>query len=290
MQTVVHVTHEAIQKIGGIGAVLHGLLTSRVYLDQVPRNILVGPFWPTDEAGEQRLGPQGEVLYSSLDSLYRSPLAARFRAIEQTYDVGIVYGRRKFVDKTTGVISVPEILLVDCSRFDAAKIGEFKFQLWEKFGIDSSKFENIWDYEQYVRLARPAIAALHALGATSSVAEPCVILSHEYMGMPTALAAVLEGDRGNFRTIFYAHECATMRRIVEGHPGHDTMFYNVLRSAMAEGHFVEDVFGDQSDFYKHAMLKTTRFFDEIFAVGDFVQREFQFLGPRSEERRVGKEW
>src|SRR3954451_15991208 len=86
MQTVVHVTHEAIQKIGGIGAVLQGLLTSRVYLAQVPRNILVGPYWPTEESGEMRLGPQGEVLYSSLDSLYRSPLAARFREIEQTYD------------------------------------------------------------------------------------------------------------------------------------------------------------------------------------------------------------
>ena len=48
MQTAVHVTHEAIQKIGGIGAVLHGLLTSKVYLEQVPRNILVGPFWPGD--------------------------------------------------------------------------------------------------------------------------------------------------------------------------------------------------------------------------------------------------
>ena len=43
MQTVVHVTHEAIQKIGGIGAVLHGLLTSKVYLTQATRNILVGP-------------------------------------------------------------------------------------------------------------------------------------------------------------------------------------------------------------------------------------------------------
>src|SRR5438105_5131342 len=149
MQTVVHVTHEAIQKIGGIGAVLHGLLTSRVYLDQVNRNILVGPFWPADERGEQRLGPQGEVLYSSLDSLYRSPLAARFREIEQTFDVGIVYGRRKFTDKETGVTSVPEILLIDVSRFDEKKIAEFKFKLWKSFGIESSKYENIWDYEQY---------------------------------------------------------------------------------------------------------------------------------------------
>src|SRR3954469_21806052 len=241
MQTVVHVTHEAIQKIGGICAVFQGLLTSPVYLKSINRNILVGPFWPGEGHGEQRLGPNGEVLYSSLDSLYRSPLAARFREIEQTYDVGIVYGRRKFVDKETGVISVPEILLIDVSRFDPKKIGEFKFVLWEKFGIESSKYENIWDFEQYMRLAQPTIAALHALGATTSATEPCVILSHEYMGMPTVLAAVLEGDKGNFRSIFYAHECATMRRIVEGHPGHDTMFYNVMRIAITQGHYVEDV-------------------------------------------------
>ena len=94
-----------------------------------------------------------------------------------------------------------------------------------------------------MRLAQPAIAALHALGA-SGTSEPCVILAHEYMGMPTALAAILEADHANFRTIFYAHEVATMRRIVEGHPGHDTMFYNVMRTAMAQGHYVEDVFGE----------------------------------------------
>jgi hypothetical protein len=278
MQTVVHVTHEAIQKIGGIGAVLHGLLTSRVYLEKATRNILVGPFWPSDDRGEGRLGPQGEVLYSSLDSLYRSPLAARFREIEQTYGVGIVYGRRKYVDKETGVTSVPEVLLIDVSRYEASKIGEFKYELWKQFGIESSRYDSIWDYEQWVRLAKPAIAALHALGAASSV-EPCVVLSHEYMGMPTVLAAILEGDRGNFRTVFYAHECATMRRIVEGHPGHDTMFYNVMRAAMAQGHYVEDVFGDQSGYYKHALVKAARFCDNIFAVGDYTLKEMRFLGP-----------
>ncbi|HEY1629475.1 MAG TPA: hypothetical protein VGF52_06430 [Tepidisphaeraceae bacterium] len=278
MQTVVHVTHEAIQKIGGIGAVLQGLLTSRIYLDKMQRNILVGPFWPGEETGDRRLGPQGEVLYSSLDNLYRSPLAERFREIEQKYDVGIVYGRRKFTDKETGVTSVPEVLLIDVSRFDANQIGIFKFELWKAFGIDSSKYENIWDYEQYMRLAKPALAALHALGAAASAAQPCVILSHEYMGMPTALAAVLEGERSNFRTVFYAHEVATMRRIVEGHPGHDTMFYNVLRSAMAAGHFVEDVFGDQSGYYKHSLIKCARYCDSIFAVGDYTLKEARFLG------------
>src|SRR5437764_5568750 len=145
MQTVVHVTHEAIQKIGGIGAVLHGLLTSRVYLEKATRNILVGPFWPSDERGERRLGPQGEVLYSSLDHLYRSPLASRFREIEEEYDVGIVYGRRKYIDKETAVTSVPEVLLIDVSRADPEKAGAFKFELWKTFGIESGKYENNYD-------------------------------------------------------------------------------------------------------------------------------------------------
>src|SRR5215469_5774349 len=277
MQTVVHVTHEAIHKIGGIGAVLQGLLTSRVYLDNVQRNILVGPFWPADEKGEHRLGPQGEVLYSSFDGLYRSPLASRFREIEQAFDVGIVYGRRRFTDKESGVTSTPEVILIDLSHYDTKKLGVFKFELWKTFGIDSSKYDNIWDFEQYVRLAQPAIAALHALGATSSI-EPCVILSHEYMGMPTALAAIMEGERSNFRTIFYAHEVAPMRRIVEGHPGHDTMFYNVMSSAMAQGHYLEDVFGDQNGFYKHSLVKAAKFCDSIFAVGDYTLKEIRFLG------------
>src|SRR5258706_688959 len=182
MQTVVHVTHEAIHKIGGIGAVLHGLFTSRLYLDEIHRNILVGPFWPTDGNGESRLGSDGEVLYSSLDSLYRSPLAPRFREIEQTYGVGIVYGRRKFIEKATGIISTPEVLLIDVSARDPKKLGVFKYELWKNFALDSAKYDHIWDYELYIRLAQPAIAALHALGATTSV-EPCVILGHEYIGI-----------------------------------------------------------------------------------------------------------
>ncbi len=277
MQTVVHVTHEAIQKVGGIGAVLQGLLTSNVYLKKAKRNILIGPFWPGEERGEQRLGPQGEVLYSSMDSLYRSPLAERFREIEQEFGVGIIYGRRKYADKDTGVTSSPEILLIDVSRYDEAKAAHFKHAMYRAFGIESTKYEHVWDYEQWVRLARPAIASLHALGAASET-EPCVILSHEYMGMPTVLAAILDGQRTSFRTIFYAHECATMRRIVEGHPGHDTMFYNVMRTALAGGHFVEDVFGDQSGYYKHALIKATRFCDNIFCVGDYTLKEMRFLG------------
>ena len=278
MQTVVHVTHEAIQKIGGIGAVLQGLLTSKTYLHHATRNILVGAFWPGEDRGEHRLGPMGEVLYSSLDSLYRSPLAARFREIEQAYGVGIVYGRRKFVEKETGVVCTPEILLIDVARFDAEKIGLFKFRLWEKFAVESSKYDYIWDFEQWMRLAEPAIAALHALGVGNEL-EPAVLLAHEYMGMPTALAAILDGQSSRFRTIFYAHEVAPMRKLVESHPGHDTMFYNVMRAAQAQGHYLEDAFGDQGGFYKTSLVKAARYCDGIFAVGDYTLAEIGFMGP-----------
>ncbi|HZK82355.1 MAG TPA: hypothetical protein VFC46_14840, partial [Humisphaera sp.] len=168
------------------------------------------------------------------------------------------------------------------SQYDAAVLGIFKFDLWKTFGVDSAKYDNNWDYEQWMRLAQPVVACLHALGAASAI-EPCVILAHEYMGMPTALAAIVEGRGANFRTIFYAHEVATMRRIVESSPGQDTMFYNVMKAAAAEGQFVEDVFGDQSGFYKHALVKASRHCDAIFAVGDYTLKEIRFLGAEFAE-------
>jgi len=271
------VTHEAIQKIGGIGAVLHGLLTSRKYLAGTKRNILVGPYWHTGHDGDTRLGTDGEVLYSSFDGINRTPLGVGLRQIENKFGVNIVYGRRKFVDKVSGVTSVPEVLLIDVSRFDEKQIGLLKFRLWEKYGLSSSKYDQIWDFEQWMRLAAPTIECLHVLGAANPV-DPTVILSHEYMGMPTVLAALLDGETSPFRTIFYAHEVATMRRIVEHHSGHDTMFYNAMKLALPKEEYVEDVFGSQDDYYKHALIKLVKYCDEIFGVGDFVLKEFRFMG------------
>jgi hypothetical protein len=57
------------------------------------------------------------------------------------------------------------------------------------------------------------------------------------------------------------------------------MFYNVMRSAISQGHYLEDAFGDQSGFYKYSLVKAARFCDGIFAVGDFVLKEIRFLGP-----------
>jgi hypothetical protein len=69
-----------------------------------------------------------------------------------------------------------------------------------------------------------------------------------------------------------------MRRIVEGAPGHDTMFYNVMRAAMTHGHYVDDTFGDQNWYYKTALVKAAKYCDNVFAVGDYTLKEMEFLG------------
>ena len=79
------------------------------------------------------------------------------------------------------------------------------------------------------------------------------------------------------KAIFYAHEVATVRPIIENHPGHDTMFYNALQHGLDEGKSIRDVFGDQFWFYKHALIDKAHLCDNIFAVGDLVVQEFRFL-------------
>ena len=279
---IVHVTHEATGKIGGIGAVLQGLFTCPSYLQAVPRSILVSPLFATDGPAEDRLGEDSEVLYSSIDGLINPCYSPAFRRIESLYNVGIVYGRRTFVDEQTGVRSTPEVLLIDVRYMDVGRLNEFKRRLFGEFGIQSHLYEHLWEYDQYVRLGPPAIAALKALGAAEG---RTAIISHEFMGMPTVLAALLE-PYCNFRTVFYAHEVATMRRIVEEHPGHDSMFYSVMQQAHQDKLCVSEVFGNQHGYFKHALVAAAKYCDRIYAVGDYVAEELRFLAPEFERKDI----
>ncbi len=280
--TAVHVTHETIGKVGGIGAVLQGFFTSKSYLESIDRSILVGPLFTTEGSLSERLGDDGKVLYSSIDGYFNTEYAPAFREIEQYYNVGIVYGRRLFVDEETGIKSSPEVVLVDVRCIDEGVINEFKRRLFNGFGIQSHLHEHLWEYEQYVRLAPVAIDVLKVIQAAK---DSTVVFSHEFMGMPTALAAILE-PCCNFKTIFYAHEVATMRRIVEEHHGHDTMFYNAMKQARKCGLFVNDVFGDQSTYFKHALVEASKHCDHIYAVGDYVVDELRFLAPQFENASI----
>ncbi len=272
--TFVHVTHEATDKIGGIGAVLEGFFTSEIYLKNVARSILVGPLFTTEGPVQNRLGDDGEVLYSSIDGYINTGYSSAFKKIESVYETAIVYGRRTFVDPETGIKSQPEVLLVDVRYINESKINEFKEIMFEQFGIESNQYEHIWEYEQYVRLAPVAIAALKAIDTLHS---ETTIFAHEFMGMPTALAAIADPEC-NFKTVFHAHEVAPIRSIVEKNSGHDTMFYNAMQKGQAGHQYVDEVFGDQNHYFKHPLVKASRFCDTILAVGDYVAQELKFLG------------
>lgn len=280
--TVVHVTHEAAGKIGGIGAVLQGLFTSQTYIEMVDRSILVGPLFSTEPTVSDRLGSGGKVLYSSLDGVFDTELTSSFRSIEDYFNTAIVYGTKTFIAPGTGMEATVEILLVDVRYMIDHPINEFKWRLYNDFGIRSDIFEGIWECEQYVRLAPVAISALKHIGAAK---DSTTIIAHEFMGMATALAGILEPSCC-FKTSFYAHEVATIRRIVESHPGHDTMFYNALEHGRENGLYVADIFGDQSDYFKHAFVSASKHCDSICAVGDYVEKELKFLEPDFEDANI----
>lgn len=272
MLTIAHVTHEAVQKIGGIGAVLDGLITAWPYRDAVGRTIVIGPLFSRRGAAADRLGPGGTVLFSSIDGIGGDGAAAGLRDVCGRFGVDIVYGRRPLFAPESGERVEVEALLVDVHSIQQAALGLVKFRLFEAYGIASDKFEHIWDYEQYVRLAGPAVEGLKALGVKSQ----CVVVAHEFMGMPTALLAMLDTE-GDFRGVFHAHEAATVRRIVEDHPGHDVAFYNLMRRGLRAGKSVGDYFGDQSGYFKHALVEAARHCQSVLAVGPEVVEELKFL-------------
>lgn len=277
MLTITHVTHEAVQKIGGIGTVLEGLITSAAYGAAVDRTILLAPLFTTEGEADSRLGPDGEVLYSSIDGRTDHAIAEAFQAIRERYGVELVYGRRLLRDPLTGRESRPEVVLVDVGRAEAGAVNDLKGRFFDAYGIASDRYEQSWDFEQYVRLAEPGLAAIRALGA-SGPNRGCVVVAHEYMGLPTALAAKLRPE-WQMRTIYHAHEVGTIRGIVDQSAGHDTMFYNVLRTGKEQGLFVEDIFGDQHGSYRHALVEASRHLDVTLAVGDLVMEELKFLSP-----------
>jgi glycosyltransferase involved in cell wall biosynthesis len=280
--TIVHVTHEAAGKIGGIGEVLQGFFTSNSYIDTVDRSIIVGPLFSTEGPVSQRLGENSEVLYSSMDGVVNTGYGLALRRIEDHYNVNIIYGRRTFLDKHTGIKSSPEIILIDIRYIHRGIVNDLKKRLFEKFGIRSDRYEHLWEFDQYVRLAPPAIAILKAMGAAKN---STTVIAHEFMGMPTALAAMLETSC-RFKTAFYAHEVATMRRIVEDHPGHDTMFYNAIHQAKNNGQYLTDTFGDQSSYYKHPLVEAAKYCDSICAVGDYAAEELKFMSPEFENAGI----
>src|SRR5262249_48989615 len=122
MFNIVHVTHEAVYKVGGIGTVLEGLINSRHYRDSVGRTVLVCPlFYPENP---QRLGPGGVIEYSSLDQQFDGPFADALGRIENEFNIRIVYGHRPIDDAPTARRTMCEVLLVDIRGINRERVNE----------------------------------------------------------------------------------------------------------------------------------------------------------------------
>ena len=275
MATLVHVTHEAVQQAGGIGTVLRGLITARSYQAHCQRTILLGPL--TDPDSAQPLGPDGEILYDASRSIRAANVADQLSAVEQEFGVRLVYGRRLLTQD--GHQASPEVLLVDVSR-PPQRLNEFKRDLFLHLGLESHRYEQHWEYEQYMRLAGPGFAAVRSLVEDA----PFLLLAHEFMGLGTAFKALMSDAA--CKTLFYAHEVATVRPLVEERPGRDIAFYNALRQARADGQYIDELFGPQDGYFKHALVSQAYRLDAVLAVGDWVEEELRFLGPEFAARPI----
>ncbi len=272
---VVHATHEAGIKVGGIGAVLSGLLSTPAYTSSVARTVLIGPMNTQDPVELERLASPANELEVHYSSYHRIDQVAgaqstRLRAIEDRYHVRLLYGTRGF-----GHVR-HEVILIDSTTADAELMNTYKGSLYQHFAIQSDRYEQLPEYDYYVCAAEPGYEALQVI--VGRVDGPKVMIAHEFMGLPLCYSAAIR-DPGAYHTIFYGHEVATVRQIVESYPGHDTMFYNVMALAQQEGQHLEEVFGDQSAFFKHALIRpAASCCDRVFAVGDWVVQEMRFLG------------
>jgi hypothetical protein len=281
----IHITHEAVQKIGGIGSVIHGLCSTDGYKRFFRRTLLYGPLFTDGGDVTARLGKGGEVLYSSREGYDRREYGSLFAEIRGRFGVELVYGRRPLADEfDPSKQNRVEVLLVDVTRMVGAEVDRFKYRLWEEYGLKSDRFGD-WDYEQYLRIAVPYISLLDRLYPEDA---KFFHFAHEYMGVPSGLAALLDQGASNrrHRTFFYAHEVSPCRGVVERDPGHDIGFYANLARDQEKGATFEQTYGSQESSYRAQLVKRAALFDRVLAVSDLVKEEYLYFAPQADPERV----
>ena len=211
-------------KFGGIGAVLDGLLGSMAYNARVARTILVGPFDSRNTAQMRRLNSSDnrlEVVYSSPGLSLGTTVAAgeaapdliaAFTRVEDDFGVRLLYGRRTFGS------SKHEVLLLDGSTVNVDSANRFKGRLYEAFGLQSDRYEHDSEFRYYINAAEPSWFALQALVGDEAYTRRYVV-AHEFMGLPLVFADSIHRE-GESHSLFYAHEVATARSLLERNLGY----------------------------------------------------------------------
>ena len=153
---MIHATHEAVRKAGGIGTVLEGLMTSSVYQKAVRRSFLVGPLSRLED--EDLLAESGEVLFSTISGVEDVDCADALNRVAERYNVNIVYGMRRF----TGGYEA-DVVLVDAGDVNPRRSRNFKYNLYRHFGLTSDRYDAVADYALYIDGAEAIYDAVIAL-------------------------------------------------------------------------------------------------------------------------------
>lgn len=281
MRIAVHITHESVKKLGGIGAVLNGICTTNAYKNFFDTTVIYGPLFQLPEEAFSELEKGGKVLFSSHNSHDEGNFQMIFAELIKKYQMEIIYGQRVLaseLDKSKQAIV--DVFLIDVHNMDPQEVAAFKYILWEKFGIQSDLYEGNWDNEQYLRIAIPLLEILEMFYGTEA---EYYIFAHEYMGIPSGLSSLAKGKK--HKTLFIAHEVSTARSLVENHSGHDISFYNILRKNQMKKN-LEEVFGSQKHNPRNELTKRAVHFDHILTVGDLVKDEYLFLVPDTPAEKI----
>lgn len=270
IQLALYATREAGVKLGGVGTVLESLLSSDAYISQVRRTILAGPMFTHDATEMARLqSPQNglTILYSSLHGIFDGVdevLRTALQQIEQTFQVALLYGKRKFGEHEH------ELLLADATQPAMAPLRQFQARVGEHYGLDLGRYSWSDELTFILATAQPLWSACQCLiePMALTVQQKRLILMG-WPGIPLlfAMHIAMDGIHNRWaQTLFYADECATARHLVEDHDGHDTRFYNTLIRAQAEGIVMSDLLGQRDDLFKHVLLQQAVHCDRILAV------------------------
>ena len=274
MATLIHITHEAYEKMGGIGAVIEGLVTTRAYQSAVDRTILLG----TGEVPPRK--PAGEltaVLYETgrppAETSEVAVLADAFRKIEAATGVRILYGVRAVPCPLETRHSEVELLLLDVRQAHAGPVNHLKGQLYEAYGLASDRHEHEWGFEEWMRAATPALEAVAALLAGGT--QEAVLISHEFMGLPTLLAARLRLP--DLRTVYWAHEVPTVRDLIES----EAQVRLVFDQALETRHGIRsyEAMVRERGGYKYALVSRAHAAHRVFAVSSRIAQELELLSP-----------
>ena len=293
MNQAIHITHEAAKKIGGIGSVLSGLCTANTYLDHFQRTLFYGPLFDDkpnpsyDETiASERLGANSKVYFSTLDNITNSSYNILFNELKNKYGIDILYGEKILFDEIDPKKSNKiEILLVGVKSMKHEMINDFKYKIWETFQFSCQRYENDWDFEQYIRIAVPFQDICQNLFSSN---DTSTFFSHEYMGIASCLSIFMNRNKKDKtkKIYFHAHELTTARAITESVKGHDITFYGLMNEDISNSISIEDRFGSQQHNSRSELVKLTRFFDGVLAVGDWVKKEYQYLIPEAEKKKI----